>query len=100
MGFSRDHPAHDVRLTSDSQLAGLMGGDHFTINSLHHQGIKQLAPDLTSVGRAPDGLVEAIEVKGHPFAIGVQWHPEALASNDPAMRRLFEGLAEAARNGR
>jgi putative glutamine amidotransferase len=99
-GFARDYPAHDVRLVPDSRLASLLGGDHFTVNSLHHQGVKDLAPDLTPVGHAPDGLVEALEVHGHPFAIGVQWHPEALAPNDPAMRRLFEALVEAARNGR
>jgi putative glutamine amidotransferase len=100
MGFPRDHVAHDVRLSPNSGTARLMGGDHFDVNSLHHQGIKALAPELTVTGQAPDGLVEAVEVVGHPFAAGVQWHPEALAAQDPAMRRLFEGLVEAARNGR
>jgi putative glutamine amidotransferase len=99
-GFARDYPAHEVRLIADSRLAGGMGGDRFIVNSLHHQGIKELAPELTSVGYAPDGLIEAAEVENHVFAVGVQWHPESLAPSDPAMRRLFEDLVEAAQNGR
>lgn len=98
-GFARDYLAHDVQPTPDCRLAHLLGGDRLAVNSLHHQGVKALAADLTAAAYAPDGLVEAVEVAGHPFAIGVQWHPEALAPNDPAMRRLFEALVEAARNG-
>jgi putative glutamine amidotransferase len=99
LGFARDHRAHEVRLENGSQTANLMGEHLAAVNSLHHQGIKLLAPDLTQVAYAPDGLVEAVEVAGHPFAIGVQWHPEALYLDDDAMRRLFEGLADAAREG-
>jgi putative glutamine amidotransferase len=55
---------------------------------------------LTVVGTAPDGLVEAVEIEGHSFAVGVQWHPEALAPKDAVMRGLFGGLVAAARNSR
>ena len=96
-GFARDYLAHKVELNPSSRLARLLGGDSVCVNSLHHQGLKTLAADLSPVGHAPDGLVEAVEVKDHPFAIGVQWHPEALAAQYPQMRRLFEGLADAAR---
>jgi putative glutamine amidotransferase len=99
LGFARDYLAHDVRLVPDSRFAGLLGRDCFAVNSLHHQGINRLAPDLTPLGRAPDGLLEAVEVKGHAFAVGVQWHPEALAPKDPVMRRLFAALVEAAQDG-
>ncbi len=99
LGYPRDYLAHDVRLDRTSHLAQILGGEQFAVNSLHHQGIKSLAPDLTAVGTAPDGLVEAVEVTGHAFAVGVQWHPEALAPNDVKMRCLFEGLVAAARDG-
>lgn len=99
-GFARDYRAHPLTLVRDSGLIHLLGAERLVVNSLHHQGIKGLASDLTPVGHAPDGLVEAVEVKGHPFAIGVQWHPEALAADDPMMRRLFEALVKAARDGR
>ncbi len=97
-GFARDLRPHVVALAPDSRVAAIMGGTDFPVNSLHHQGIKQLAPDLIAVGHAPDGLVEAIEVRGHPFAIGVQWHPESLAPTDPAMQRLFDAFVRAARD--
>jgi putative glutamine amidotransferase len=96
-GFARDHLAHEVDLTPGCRLARLLGVDRVPVNSLHHQGLKTLAADLVAVGHAPDGLVEAVEITGHPFAVGVQWHPEALAPNDPVMRRLFEGLVVATR---
>jgi putative glutamine amidotransferase len=99
LGFARDYRAHDVELVPHSRIARLLEGDSLAVNSLHHQGIKKLAPDLTLTATAPDGLIEAVEVEEHGFAIGVQWHPEALAPKDPVMRRLFEGLVEAARNG-
>jgi len=66
------------------------------VNSLHHQGIKELAKDLVATAFAPDGLIEAVELPGHPFAIGVQWHPEDLIQDDPQMLDLFKGLIEAA----
>lgn len=95
-GFAPDHLAHDVQVVATSRIGSLLGGSCCTVNSLHHQGIKRLASELTAVGHAPDGLVEAVEVEGHSFAVGVQWHPEALAPTDPVMLRLFEGLTEAA----
>jgi putative glutamine amidotransferase len=98
LGFDREHLAHDVQLVSGSGLASLLGNESLRVNSLHHQGIKALAPELNPTGYAPDGLVEAVEVGGHVFAVGVQWHPEALAPHDPIMRRLFEALVTAARN--
>jgi gamma-glutamyl-gamma-aminobutyrate hydrolase PuuD len=55
-----------------------------------------LAKGVKATAVAPDGLIEAIEIPDHPFAIGVQWHPENLVEDDPAMLRLFEGLVAAA----
>ncbi|MCS7059229.1 MAG: gamma-glutamyl-gamma-aminobutyrate hydrolase family protein [Meiothermus sp.] len=50
----------------------------FRVNSYHHQGLKRLAPGLRAAAVAPDGLVEAVFLEGHPFYLGVQWHPELL----------------------
>jgi gamma-glutamyl-gamma-aminobutyrate hydrolase PuuD len=58
----------------------------------HHQAIDRLGSHLQAVGFAPDGTVEAAEVPGHAFAIGVQWHPE----DNPADDRLFTALVGAA----
>jgi gamma-glutamyl-gamma-aminobutyrate hydrolase PuuD len=62
----------------------------------HHQGVARLGRRLRAVGFAADGTVEAVEVSGQEFAIGVQWHPEV----DPGDDRLFVALVQAARRYR
>jgi putative glutamine amidotransferase len=94
--YSRDMLAHGVRVVSKSRLAGLLGADEVPVNSMHHQGIKDLAPGLEPVAFAPDGLVEGVEGRNGRFLLGVQWHPEELADKDPAMRRLFTAFLDAA----
>jgi len=65
------------------------------VNSLHHQGAKELAPALKPAAYAPDGLVEGLELPGHPFGMAVQWHPEWL-TDQPVTRRLFAAFVEVA----
>jgi putative glutamine amidotransferase len=77
-------------------LAGILGSPETGVNSLHHQGLRLLAPGLAPVAWAPDGLVEAVELTGHPFGLGVQWHPEWLQEHAP-MRALFRAFVEAAK---
>lgn len=95
----RDFLAHDVTITPGSLLARALESERSPVNSLHHQGIRRLAPGLRAVATAPDGLVEAAEVPDHPFALGVQWHPENLIGSVPPMRGLFRLFVQAA-NGR
>lgn len=97
-GQRNDLP-HSVDIRPDSRLATIIGRETTKVNSLHHQGVKDIAPDLTISAVAPDGLVEGLEVAGHPFGIAVQWHPENLIEDDPAMLALFEALVVASRNG-
>jgi len=91
----RNYLAHAVRVEEDSRCAQILGEPLLRVNSLHHQGLKDLAPRLKAVGYAPDGLVEAVEIPDHPFGIAVQWHPEWLTDQQP-MRRLFAAFVEAA----
>ncbi len=92
----RNHLSHTVRANPGSLVGRLMGRSEFWVNSLHHQAIRDLAPELSTTAEAPDGLIEAVEITGHPHALGVQWHPELLIHDDPTMRALFGGLVEAA----
>jgi putative glutamine amidotransferase len=89
---------HDVEVESGSRLYVALGVDSpsVTVNSLHHQGINQVAADLTVSARAADGIVEGLEIPENRFTVGVQWHPEALVDEYPAMRHLFQSLVEAA----
>jgi putative glutamine amidotransferase len=92
----REAVAHPVSVETDSLLSSLIQDSRAEVNSWHHQSIKRVADDLKVVALSPDGIVEAIELPGHRFALGVQWHPEWLYQQQPEMARLFEGLVEAA----
>jgi putative glutamine amidotransferase len=95
----RDGLHHTVVLESDSRLAGIFGTTSLAVNSLHHQGIKDLAPKLHAAAHSPDGLVEAVELTDHPFGLAVQWHPEELQRLDE-QKAIFKALILAAETHR
>jgi putative glutamine amidotransferase len=88
---------HEVKLEEGTRIAEVTGEPILQVNSLHHQGLKDIAPSLNVTGYAPDGLVEAVELPDHPFGIGVQWHPEWLTDQKPT-RDLFRKFIEVAGN--
>lgn len=89
-------PAHAVNLVPGGFLATLAGRERVTVNSLHGQGARQLAPEVTVEAIADDGLVEAFTVDNAPaFALAVQWHPEWQMADNAFFRRLFEAFGEA-----
>jgi putative glutamine amidotransferase len=90
----RDYLAHTITVHAGSRLEGIVGEGQRWVNSLHHQGVRDLAAGLQVSATAPDGLVEAFELPGHPFGLAVQWHPEELLG-DLAMRKLFEAFIQA-----
>jgi len=95
-GYSRDHLAHEVTVSSGSRLGSVVGAAPLRVNSMHHQAVKDLAPGLIPTAVAPDGVVEAVEIPDEPFLVGVQWHPESLVERDPRMHRLLARFVEAA----
>jgi putative glutamine amidotransferase len=94
-GYPRDRLSHEVAVTPQTRLAAILGDLSPRVNSLHHQALKDVSPALAVVARAPDGIIEAVEITDHPFALGVQWHPEELADGDARAQRLFDALVEA-----
>jgi putative glutamine amidotransferase len=96
-GFARDHLAHNVDVRSGTRLGDALGSGSVPVNSMHHQGIRDLGVRLVATAIAEDGLIEAAEVEGAGFAVGVQWHPEMFASGEPGVGRLFEDFVEEAR---
>jgi len=90
---------HSVRIAPGSLLARtLANGLTATVNTYHHQAVPEddLAPGLRATAWAEDGVVEALELDGHPFFLGVQWHPERLYELGPEQRNLFRALIAAA----
>ena len=96
-GFERDYLAHEVALTPGSRLQHALAAESIPVNSMHHQGIKQLGRSLAPSAVAPDGLIEAIESAGDSFLVGVQWHPEVFDASDPNTEHLFAEFLAAAR---
>jgi putative glutamine amidotransferase len=93
-GELRQTLVHPVNVDESARVAEIFGETLLHVNSLHHQAVKDIAPRLKAVGHAPDGVAEVIEMPDHPFAVGVQWHPEWL-QDQPAMRRLFKSFVDA-----
>jgi len=81
----------EVTLDARSAVGRILGATS-TVLCSHHQALDALGRDVEAVGRAPDGTVEAVEVVGRRFALGVQWHPE----QDGTDRPLFAALVAAA----
>lgn len=92
-------PSHEVQVQQGGLLSQLIPGcSTFWVNSLHGQGAKTLGPQLRVEARSQDGLVEAASVHDHPFALGVQWHPEWNSSEYALSRLLLEGFITACQN--
>lgn len=93
-GSKRTVLVHDVQIDEGTRIAEIYGQPVIRVNSLHHQGLRQVAPALRISGHAPDGLVEAVELPDHPFGLAVQWHPEWLTDQETT-RNLFRKFVEA-----
>lgn len=86
---------HEVALDRDSLVAQVMDATLVNASCHHHQAIATLGDGLRVVGRAADGIVEALELDG-AFLLAVQWHPEDTAADDRAQQRLFDALVNRA----
>lgn len=78
---------HEVTIDKNSKLYSIIGEEKFMVNSRHNYHAKD-NPLFDNVAYAPDGILEAIEMKDKKFIIGVQWHPEGL--DDENSNKLFD----------
>ena len=91
-------PAHNVDVAPGGLLEAIVERPRIEVNSLHGQGVKQLARGLRVEARAPDGLIEAFsapEAKG--FNLCLQWHPEWQAARNPLSLQLLKAFGAACR---
>ncbi|HUT84964.1 MAG TPA: gamma-glutamyl-gamma-aminobutyrate hydrolase family protein, partial [Thermodesulfobacteriota bacterium] len=82
---------HSITVYEDTRLFKLLRESSCEINSHHHQAVKELGKGIICSALALDGVIEAIELKNHPFFIGVQWHPER-EPEDPFTGRIMKGF--------
>jgi len=92
----RDFLAHEVEVAPDSRLANVFGRGALKVNSMHHQGVRDIGAGLVVTATAPDGLVEGVESSDDRYVVGVQWHPEALTDSQEQAKRLFVEFVETA----
>jgi gamma-glutamyl-gamma-aminobutyrate hydrolase PuuD len=89
--------AHPIFVECGSRLGDILGRHEVPVNSFHHQAVGRLGRGLNATAVAPDGIVEALELPGPRFVVGVQWHPEAFwREHDRYFGRLFHAFVAAA----
>ncbi|MDF1756110.1 MAG: gamma-glutamyl-gamma-aminobutyrate hydrolase family protein [Verrucomicrobiales bacterium] len=92
---SNHREGHPVTFEENAKLAAIFEKREAEVNSSHHQAVKEVGEGLAIAARAPDGVVEAIELMSDRFVVGVQWHPERM-SEDIDQKKLFSSFIEAA----
>lgn len=95
---SPETPFHPVALVDGGLIRQLCGRPRIEVNTTHHQAVERLGDGVEALGHAPDGVIEAVGVRGHPEIVGIQWHPELLA--DPVSDALYGHLVECAGRAR
>ena len=90
-------PSHHVTVVPGSLLGEITGEETLSVNSIHHQAVKDVADGLTVAAVSSDGLTEALEMPGYPFFLAVQWHPEYLYQKNEASAKLFRSFVNACR---
>jgi putative glutamine amidotransferase len=93
-GPDRRDTEHAVNVESGSLLNRLLRATRLSVNSHHHQAVRELPPPARVVARSDDGVAEALELPGSPLVLGIQWHPERWAHpSSDALRAAFLGAA-------
>ncbi len=95
-GIAASEPSHEVHAERDSLLGDTYEAETLRTNSFHHQGLKEISPELRAVGTAPDGIVESVERPESTWMLGVQWHPEMMFKAHSEHLKPFVGLVKAA----
>lgn len=88
---------HEVELVKESLLFDIIKRGKITVNSSHHQFVKDLGKGLRASAAAPDGVLEGMELANYPFLISVQWHPERIWDYSHS-RKLFRAFISQAGN--
>ncbi len=91
-----DVPIHHVQLVAETPLQKLLCCETLSVNSYHHQAVKELSAQLIPMAYAEDGIVEAVYMPDKHFVWAVQWHPEFSFASDENSRKIFKVFVSAA----
>ncbi len=91
-GVEGGQQVHPVDLVAGSLVARSTGTTRVAASCHHHQAVDRLGDGLVVSARAPDGIVEGLELPGARWLVAVQWHPEDTAGRDPVQQRLFDAF--------
>jgi putative glutamine amidotransferase len=86
---------HRVTLTPDTRLADLVRVPTMLVNTFHWEAIGELSSSVVASAHSDDGVIEAIEIPAHTFALGLQWHQEQLVAADHPGNQVFRGFVKA-----
>lgn len=96
----RFYPTHTIKINQSTKLHSILQCDTLTINSFHHQSIKKAGKEFQISAVSPDGVIEAIEHIKNDYAIGVQWHPESMVTQNRKQKLLMDSFIFASKNKR
>jgi putative glutamine amidotransferase len=97
---SPEHPGHPLRIRPGSRLAAALGAEALWVNSYHHQALDALGEGVVASGWADDGVVEAVELDGDAWVLGVQWELQESWKDDERCLGVFAEFAAAALSAR
>lgn len=92
--FEKNMNLHNIAINKNSLLHKLLKQENIDVNSRHHQSVGVLGSNIVVTAFSSDGIVEAVELTGHDFCLGVQWHPESIFNDNELQQLLFKGFVE------
>jgi putative glutamine amidotransferase len=95
-----EHPRHQISIEPGSRLHAALGVDEIEVDSFHHQALDTVAPELRVVARAPDGVIEAVELETDGYVLAVQWELQEEWRVDRRFLEPFAQFVEAASDNR
>lgn len=82
LNIHMSEPSHAVEVVKGTLLHNITKKNEFLVNSSHHQAVKSVGKEMIISATSPDGIVEAVEIPQYKFVLGVEWHPEYLATKE------------------
>ena len=95
---ARARGSHNITPVPGTKVSAILGSSPVFVNSMHHQAADTVPACLTVSARSEDGTVEALELEGHRFCVGLQWHPEHLSASRPDQQAIFHTFIDHCKN--